>query len=98
MYSLQHLVANRVLVDFEQPLHHAARGEHVNVIRLLLASGACPTKTNIYGKVSALMQHFFFDLTCVVAKFLMSDQFNVMSDYCRAPVSLLHLTPNPKES
>ncbi|KAF3626211.1 putative aquaporin TIP1-1-like [Capsicum annuum] len=45
-----HLVANRVLVDFEQPLHHAARGEHVNVIRLLLASGACPTKTNIYGK------------------------------------------------
>ncbi|PHT36690.1 hypothetical protein CQW23_24390 [Capsicum baccatum] len=37
-------------VEGDTPLHHAARGEHVNVIRLLLASGACPTKTNIYGK------------------------------------------------
>ncbi|OVA17958.1 Ankyrin repeat [Macleaya cordata] len=33
-----------------QPLHHAARGEHVDVVRLLLAAGASPTTTNIYGK------------------------------------------------
>ncbi|KAJ8570662.1 hypothetical protein K7X08_037634 [Anisodus acutangulus] len=37
-------------VEGDTPLHHAARGEHVNVIRLLLASGACPIRTNIYGK------------------------------------------------
>ncbi|KAJ4705006.1 putative Ankyrin repeat-containing protein [Melia azedarach] len=34
----------------DTPLHHAARGEHVGVIRLLLASGASPTKANLYGK------------------------------------------------
>ncbi|KAK9195384.1 hypothetical protein WN943_003505 [Citrus x changshan-huyou] len=34
----------------DTPLHHAARGEHVDVIRLLLASGASPTKANLYGK------------------------------------------------
>uniref|UniRef100_A0A2P2QKW6 Uncharacterized protein MANES_09G062100 n=1 Tax=Rhizophora mucronata TaxID=61149 RepID=A0A2P2QKW6_RHIMU len=41
-----------VTVDTEgdTPLHHAARGEHVDVIRLLLASGASPTRINIYGK------------------------------------------------
>ncbi|KAG5553489.1 hypothetical protein RHGRI_011385 [Rhododendron griersonianum] len=33
-----------------QPLHHAARGEHEDVIGLLLAAGASPTKTNLYGK------------------------------------------------
>lgn len=36
---------------FLQPLHHAARGEHVDIIRILLATGADPTKTNMYGKV-----------------------------------------------
>ncbi|XVF07821.1 hypothetical protein REPUB_Repub06bG0172900 [Reevesia pubescens] len=36
---------------FSQPLHHAARGEHADVIRLLLANGASPTKTNTYGKI-----------------------------------------------
>ncbi|KAF3441793.1 hypothetical protein FNV43_RR15708 [Rhamnella rubrinervis] len=35
----------------DTPLHHAARGEHPDVIRLLLASGASPTKTNLYGKM-----------------------------------------------
>ncbi|XP_015868995.1 uncharacterized protein LOC107406602 isoform X2 [Ziziphus jujuba] len=34
----------------DTPLHHAARGEHADVIRLLLASGASPTKANLYGK------------------------------------------------
>ncbi|KAM1467142.1 hypothetical protein ACFX2I_032282 [Malus domestica] len=33
------------------PLHHAARGEHADIIRLLLASGALPTKANLYGKI-----------------------------------------------
>ncbi|KAJ0963579.1 hypothetical protein J5N97_028701 [Dioscorea zingiberensis] len=37
----------------DTPLHHAARGEHSNVVQLLLATGACPKKTNIYGKVPA---------------------------------------------
>lgn len=36
---------------YVQPLHHAARGEHLDVIRLLLAAGASPEKTNIHGKV-----------------------------------------------
>ncbi|KAL1533645.1 tankyrase-like [Salvia divinorum] len=34
----------------DTPLHHAARGEYSDVIRLLLAHGASPTKTNIHGK------------------------------------------------
>ncbi|CAN4109572.1 unnamed protein product [Withania somnifera] len=46
-------MVDTVDVEGDTPLHHAARGEHVNVIRLLLASGACPTKTNIYGKTPA---------------------------------------------
>jgi len=37
-------------VEGDTPLHHASRGEHEDVIRLLLAAGASPTKTNIYGK------------------------------------------------
>ncbi|CAF1703770.1 BnaC03g35800D [Brassica napus] len=37
-------------VEGDTPLHHAARGEHVNVIRLLLSSGASPTIKNSYGK------------------------------------------------
>ncbi|GER54241.1 ankyrin repeat-containing protein [Striga asiatica] len=32
------------------PLHHAARGEYADTVRLLLAYEACPTKTNFYGK------------------------------------------------
>ncbi|PQP99150.1 tankyrase-1 [Prunus yedoensis var. nudiflora] len=35
----------------DTPLHHAARGEHADIIRLLLASGASPTKANLYGKI-----------------------------------------------
>ncbi|KAA3465001.1 tankyrase-like [Gossypium australe] len=35
----------------DTPLHHAARGEHAEVIQLLLANGASPTKTNTYGKI-----------------------------------------------
>ncbi|KAJ6871151.1 hypothetical protein NC652_036730 [Populus alba x Populus x berolinensis] len=40
------------IVDYEgdTPLHHAARGEHADVIRLLLASGASATTANSYGK------------------------------------------------
>ncbi|KAF7115072.1 hypothetical protein RHSIM_RhsimUnG0004000 [Rhododendron simsii] len=37
-------------VEGDTPLHHAARGEHEDVIGLLLAAGASPTKTNLYGK------------------------------------------------
>lgn len=37
-------------IDGDTPLHHAARGEHVDVIRLLLSLGASPVKANIYGK------------------------------------------------
>ncbi|KAB2622421.1 tankyrase-2 [Pyrus ussuriensis x Pyrus communis] len=32
-------------------LHHAAKGEHADVIRLLLASRAFPTNANLYGKI-----------------------------------------------
>lgn len=35
-----------------QPLHHAARGEHADVVRLLVSSGASPTQSNTCGKVS----------------------------------------------
>ncbi|KAK6140130.1 hypothetical protein DH2020_026128 [Rehmannia glutinosa] len=39
-------------VDMEgdTPLHHAARGEYGDIIRLLLAYGASTTRTNVYGK------------------------------------------------
>ncbi|CAH8369591.1 unnamed protein product [Eruca vesicaria subsp. sativa] len=37
-------------VEGDTPLHHAARGEHVNVINFLLSSGASPTIKNSYGK------------------------------------------------
>ncbi|WOL05803.1 tankyrase [Canna indica] len=37
----------------DTPLHHAARGEHLDVVRLLLAAGASPNKTNMYGKIPA---------------------------------------------
>ncbi|KAI5418389.1 ABC transporter G member 35 [Lathyrus oleraceus] len=36
-----------------KPLHHAARGEHADVIRLLLSNGASATKENLYGKTPA---------------------------------------------
>lgn len=48
------LVIHIVWVLPLQPLHHAARGEHEDIIRLLLDSGASPTKANLYGKVSLL--------------------------------------------
>ncbi|KAK8947971.1 hypothetical protein KSP40_PGU004835 [Platanthera guangdongensis] len=35
------------------PLHHAARGEHLNVVQLLLSMGASPLVTNISGKTPA---------------------------------------------
>ncbi|XP_039125724.1 BRCA1-associated RING domain protein 1-like isoform X2 [Dioscorea cayenensis subsp. rotundata] len=44
---------NTVDAEGDTPLHHAARGEHLNVIQLLLATGASPKKTNIYGKIPA---------------------------------------------
>ncbi|KAM7254883.1 hypothetical protein ACFE04_020124 [Oxalis oulophora] len=34
----------------DTPLHHAARGEHLAIVRFLLASGASPTKINVFGK------------------------------------------------
>ncbi|KAL3536223.1 hypothetical protein ACH5RR_004684 [Cinchona calisaya] len=37
-------------VEGDTTRHHAARGEHVEVIRLLLASGASPIRENIYGR------------------------------------------------
>lgn len=54
-FSLIYLIS--VIIDhyFDtnlQPLHHAARGEHVDIVRLLLASGASPAISNTYGKVS----------------------------------------------
>ncbi|KAG6769751.1 hypothetical protein POTOM_025412 [Populus tomentosa] len=46
------LVGGRILrADWKLPLHHAARGEHADVIRLLLASGASATTANSYGKI-----------------------------------------------
>ncbi|CAN1307910.1 Potassium channel AKT6 [Linum perenne] len=44
-------VANTVILFLEQPLHHAARGEHSEIVSLLLASGASVTRTNSYGKI-----------------------------------------------
>ncbi|KAF9595501.1 hypothetical protein IFM89_000589 [Coptis chinensis] len=40
-------------VEGDSPLHHAARGEHVDVVRILLAARASPLKPNIYGKIPA---------------------------------------------
>ncbi|CAN8270048.1 unnamed protein product [Cochlearia groenlandica] len=37
-------------IEGDTPLHHAARGEHVDAIRFLLGSGASPTTKNSYGK------------------------------------------------
>ncbi|KAL6010140.1 hypothetical protein ACLOJK_000571 [Asimina triloba] len=36
----------------DTPLHHAARGEHLDVVRLLLDLGASPTTPNSFGKAS----------------------------------------------
>ncbi|KAG1354857.1 BRCA1-associated RING domain protein 1 [Cocos nucifera] len=44
---------NTTDAEGDTPLHHAARGEHLDVIRLLLAAGASPKKTNAYGKTPA---------------------------------------------
>jgi ankyrin repeat protein len=38
-----------------QPLHHAARGEHLDVVKLLLEAGASPKKENTYGQTPADM-------------------------------------------
>ncbi|XP_010543446.1 PREDICTED: ras-related protein RABE1d-like isoform X4 [Tarenaya hassleriana] len=35
----------------DTPLHHAARGEHGDVLRFLLASGASPRTANSFGKI-----------------------------------------------
>lgn len=51
------MINDKVCFLFTQPLHHAARGEHVNVIRFLLSSGALPTIKNSYGKVN-ILKHF----------------------------------------
>ena len=40
-------------VEGDTPLHHAARGEHLDVIRLLLAHGASLSKKNLYDKIPA---------------------------------------------
>ncbi|VFQ59357.1 unnamed protein product [Cuscuta campestris] len=41
----------KVDMEGDTPLHHAARGEHAHVIKLLLDSGASPTKKNSFGKI-----------------------------------------------
>ncbi|KAJ0476695.1 putative ankyrin repeat-containing domain-containing protein [Helianthus annuus] len=38
-------------VEGDTPLHHAARGEHKEIVQLLLSLGASISKTNVYGKV-----------------------------------------------
>jgi ankyrin repeat protein len=35
--------------------HHAARGEHLDVVKLLLEAGASPKKENTYGQTPADM-------------------------------------------
>ncbi|KAL6507880.1 hypothetical protein OROGR_024075 [Orobanche gracilis] len=37
-------------IEGDTPLHHAARGEYADAIRLLLAYGASPNLINVYGK------------------------------------------------
>lgn len=79
-------------LSIPQPLHHAARGEHADVIRMLLASGASPTKANLYGKVGlgvlALLPIFSDKLCCGV-----SDQFS----FGRSQVTYQNQTQKPRE-
>ncbi|KAI3771895.1 hypothetical protein L6452_03066 [Arctium lappa] len=44
--ELKHLLKNHN----NKPLHHAARGEHKEIVELLLSIGASPFMTNVYGK------------------------------------------------
>uniref|UniRef100_A0A0D9VPH7 Uncharacterized protein n=1 Tax=Leersia perrieri TaxID=77586 RepID=A0A0D9VPH7_9ORYZ len=46
---------NTVDSEGDTPLHHAARGEHLDVVNLLLDHGACPKKVNNYGQAPAEM-------------------------------------------
>lgn len=46
---------NTVDAEGDTPLHHAARGEHLDVVKILLEAGACPKKENAYGQVPAEM-------------------------------------------
>ncbi|KAF9602616.1 hypothetical protein IFM89_030222 [Coptis chinensis] len=50
-------------VEGDTPLHHAARGEHVDVVRILLAAGASPLKPNIYGKIPAKLSDPHMELS-----------------------------------
>lgn len=56
----------KIFYFFWQPLHHAARGEHADVIRLLLASGASVTKANAYGKVSIIGRVLAITPLCIL--------------------------------
>jgi ankyrin repeat protein len=57
IYSSVHCVkvTSNFCIYFMQPLHHAARGEHLYVVNLLLQAGACPKKENSYGQTPADM-------------------------------------------
>jgi len=46
---------NTVDSEGDTPLHHAARGEHLDVVKLLLEAGASPKKENTYGQTPADM-------------------------------------------
>uniref|UniRef100_A0A453J010 Uncharacterized protein n=1 Tax=Aegilops tauschii subsp. strangulata TaxID=200361 RepID=A0A453J010_AEGTS len=46
---------NTVDAEGDTPLHHAARGEHMDTVKLLLEAGACPKKENAYGQAAAEM-------------------------------------------
>jgi ankyrin repeat protein len=48
-------VRSNFYIYLMQPLHHAARGEHLDVVKLLLQGGACPKKENSYGQTPADM-------------------------------------------
>lgn len=56
--------------DVFQPLHHAARGEQMEVVKILLEAGASPNKTNAYGQVHLLS----FLLASVVNQFFVSSK------------------------
>ncbi|CAN6580963.1 unnamed protein product [Malus baccata var. baccata] len=67
------------------PLHHAARGEHADIIRLLLASGALPTKANLYGKLRTQdVEDFHLQMH------LSESHQNTISQSCSSTKSFLH--------
>ncbi|CAN4121483.1 unnamed protein product [Withania somnifera] len=53
-HAPDHECVKRMLDTFDEegdtPLHHAARGEHLDVIKLLIASGASACMRNLLGK------------------------------------------------